>query len=151
LINIANKRMADLAEIYEDDPLFNKKVESFDFYQKQASQIEKDQILEEVEHLKDHPLKLANKMLQIGEKYYNENYKELDEAGGLKELISFKNSEIERMQRKLDKLERKLSQYNDYDSPTNKIDELGDTENVVEQKPESGLDEAFGERDRKKR
>ncbi len=153
LILIANKRVADLAELYEDDPLFNKKVEAFDFCIKHSSEIERDEILEEISKFEGSSLKLAKKMYQIGEKYYNENYKELDEAGGLKELVAVKNSEVKRMQRKIDKLERELLQYKDYDIPKLNIDELGDTpmENLSTDKPGDVLGSLMIERDRKRR
>jgi hypothetical protein len=127
LIQIANQRVEDILVIYEDDPLSAKKVQAFKFYVENSSEVERDEILEEVEHLKDSPLKLAKKMFQIGERYYNENYKEIDEAGGLKELMSVKNTEIKRMRKRIDKLEKELLQYNDYDKPVLKMDELGDT------------------------
>lgn len=150
LVNIAAKRIDDLRTIYEDDPLFQKKAEAFDFFVNHCSEQEREDILDELKDSEDNDLKLAKKMLKIGEKYYEENYKELDSAGGLKELVSLKNIEIEKMKRKLDKLSRKLAEYEDYDKPNYKIDELGDTGNMVEGKPGTVIDEIFAERDRKK-
>jgi len=150
MIQSAHKRLSDLQTIYEEDPLFMKKAEAFDFFVNHCSEREREELLEELEEFEGSDLKLAKKMFKIGEKYYEENYKELDEAGGLKELVSLKNVEIEKMKRKLDKLERKLAQYDDYDKPTFKIDELGETDNVNPDKPGSVLDALEEERDRKK-
>lgn len=151
LIKTANKRLDDLQAIYEEDPLFMKKAQAFDFFVKHASDSEKEYLLDELSEFEDNDIKLAKRMYKIGEKYYEENYKEVEAAGGLKELLSLKNTEIEKMQRKLDKLERNLSSLEDYDKPNYKIDELGETGNAVEGKPGSTIDEIFEERDRKKR
>ncbi len=152
-INAANKRMVDLRDMYDGDPLFDKKVNAFDFFFNHASEQEKDDLLEELEGIDINSLKLPKKLFQIGEKYYEENYKELDEAGGLKELITVKNTEIKRMQRKIDKLEKELSQYNDFDKPNLRIDELGDTftENSSTDEPGNVLGSVIKERDNRRR
>ncbi|HQZ50072.1 MAG TPA: hypothetical protein PLF17_06095 [Chitinophagaceae bacterium] len=147
-INAANKRLGDLREVFEEDHLFDKKVAAFDFFVNHASEQEKDELVEELESFDINSLKLAKKLFQIGEKYYEENYKELDEAGGLKELVTTKNTEIKRMQRKIDKLEKELSRYSDYDKPTSRIDELGDTpENVSTVEPGNVLGSLIKQRD----
>jgi hypothetical protein len=147
-INAANKRLGDLREVFEEDHLFDKKVAAFDFFVNHASEQEKDNLVEELESFDINSLKLAKKLFQIGEKYYEENYKELDEAGGLKELVTAKNTEIKRMQRKIDKLEKELSRYSDYDKPTSRIDELGDTsENVSTVEPGNVLGSLIKQRD----
>ena len=151
-INAANKRLGDLREVFDEDPLFDKKVAAFDFFVNHASEQEKDELVEELESFDPNSLKLAKKLFQIGEKYYEENYKELDEAGGLKELVTVKNTEIKRMQRKIDKLEKELSRYNDYDKPTSRIDELGDTpEGVSTDEPGDVLGSLIKQRDGSKK
>ncbi len=152
-INSATKRVDDLREFYEDDVLFDKKLDAFNFFMKHSSEKEQDDLLEELESYDPNSLKLAKRLFKIGEKYYEENYRELDEAGGLKELVTVKNTEIKKMQRKIDKLERELLQYNDYDPSTMKIDELGDTpmENLSTDKPGDVLGSLIKERDHKKR
>ena len=141
-----------MREVFDEDPLFDKKVAAFDFFVNHASEQEKDELVEELESFDPNSLKLAKKMFQIGEKYYEENYKELDEAGGLKELVTVKNTEIKRMQRKIDKLEKELSRYNDYDKPTSRIDELGDTpEGVSTDEPGDVLGSLIKQRDGSKK
>lgn len=152
-INSASKRLGDLREVFDEDPLFDKKVEAFDFFVKHATEQERDELAEELEDFDPNSLKLAKRLFQIGEKYYEENYKELDEAGGLKELVSIKNTELKRMQRKIDKLEKELSQYNDFDKPNLRIDELGDTltENASTDEPGNVLGSILKERDSRRR
>ena len=58
------------------------------------------------------------------------------------------------MKKKIDKLESKLLQSNDYDSnPTMKIDELSDivTDDVTTHKPNDVFGQILKERDRKRR
>lgn len=154
LSNIANKRIGDLQELYGHDPLFNKKVAAFDSYVRDASEQEIDEILEELEDLKGSPLKLAKKMFDMGENFYNDIYSGLEKSGGLRAFIEEKNSEISRMKKKIDKLETKLLQSNDYDEkPTQKIDELSDvmTDDVTTYKPNDVLGQTMAERDRRRR
>lgn len=142
LLQIANQRVTDLEEIYDHDELFRKKLSAFDFLIQNSSEEEIEDIADELEAFKNNPLKLVKKMYTMGENYYNEVYKELDEAGGLKLFVSEKNEEIKRLRKKLDKLEKKRLESSDYDESTNfKIDELGDTEKATKQKPVSVLDQ----------
>jgi hypothetical protein len=153
-MKIANNKVADLAEIYDPDniPLFNKKIGAFDKFVFEATPEELDDLEEEFEKLQDNPLRLAKRMYQIGEKFYNDHLKEIEEAGGMKEIIAKKNAELEKKQKKIDKLEKELLQYADYDKKsTYKIDELGETEGVKStDKPGDVLGSLFKERDRKK-
>lgn len=152
LVKIANNRLEDLRELYEDDPLFNKKIAAFDLCINNSSDQEIDDIYDDLETFESTPLKLVKRMYQIGERYYNEGFNEIDKAGGLKNFLFEKNTELKRLQKKIDKLESKLLEYNDHDKPTYKIDELGDTlhENVSTDKPGDVLGSLFKERDRKK-
>ena len=154
LAQIANTRLEDLKELYGHDPLFNKKINAFDSYTRDASEQEIDEILDELEELKKSPLKLAKKMFDMGENFYNDIYSGLEKSGGLKAFIEEKNSEIIKMKKKIDKLETKLLQSNDYDSnPTMKIDELSDivTDDVTTHKPNDVFGQILKERDRKRR
>jgi DNA repair exonuclease SbcCD ATPase subunit len=152
LIQKANTRISDLEDI-SDDPLFKNKAAAFLELLKNSSDDEKEDILDQLEEFKDNPLKLAKKMYGMAENFYNEFYKDLDASGGIKGFVSQKNSEIQRLQKKIDKLERKLLEYNDYDKPTSRIDELVDSEvaGVTTNKPKDTLDQLFKERDHIKR
>lgn len=152
LIQKANTRIKDLEEI-SDDPLFKNKAAVFELYIQNCTEEERENILDELEELKDTPLKLAKKMYSIAESFYNEFYKDLDSAGGIKGFVSQKNSEIQRLQKKVDKLEKKLLEYNDHDKPVSRIDELVDAEveGVTQQKPKAILDQLFKERDHVKK
>ncbi len=153
LIQIANKRLGDLREFYEGDPLFDKKIAAFDLCINNSSDQEVDDIYDDLEQYEKNDLKLVKRMYQIGEKYYNEGFNEIDKAGGLKNFLTEKNSELKRLQKKIDKLEAALLDYNNYDKPTYKIDELGDTltTEMSLDKPGDVLGSLFKERDRKKK
>lgn len=153
MIDKAANRLQDLKSVYED-PLFDKKIQAFDFLIQGMTEEERDNLSDELSEIGDNDFKLVKKMYQIGEEYYNENYKELDEAGGLKELLTAKNDEIKRLQRKIDKLERKVLESNDYDTPTNKIDESADAvkpEKASIHKPNDVLGGLLERRDRSNR
>jgi hypothetical protein len=151
LTQIANKKLDDLREICEEDELFDKKIASFDHYVGSCSKEEIEDLVDDLEKLKDTPLKLAKKMLSIGEAFYNDIGKDIDNAGGVKGLLSTKNAELEKMQKKIDKLEKKLAEYDDYDKPTYKVDEISDVkehEGLTDSKPNDTLSQLFNERDR---
>ncbi len=148
LLQIANQRVIDLEEIYDHDPLFRKKLSAFDFLIQNSSEEEIEDIADELDEFKNNPLKLVKKMYMMGESYYNEVYKDLDEAGGLKQFITEKNEEIKKLRKKVDKLEKKHLESSDYDESTNyRIDELGDTDKVTKQKPGSALDQLEEEKE----
>lgn len=147
LIQIADKRLMDLRDIYEDDPLFEKKQDAFGELINNSTQEEREDILDELEPLKNSPLKLAKKMYAMGAKFYEEFYKDIDDAGGIKGMVAKKNEELARLQKKVDKLTKRLLKFEDYDKPTHRIDELGDTTNVESKTHASTLEAVFAERD----
>ena len=149
LIRLAGDRIDDLREIYEDDELFDKKADSFTSYYNNLSKDDKEDLIEEFDKIRDNKLRLAKRMYQLGTKYYEEELKEVEEAGGFKQLLGKKNSQLENLQKKLDKLTKKLLQYEDNGNPTYNIEESGDTSNLVKSKSyDTVVEEIFGERDR---
>lgn len=146
-INVANEKFQDLKDIFEDDEHFDKKVEAFNQFLTDADQEECEELLEELEKLKNSPLKMAKFMFKAGEKHF-ETYRDYLESGGLKKFLAAKNNEIEKLTRKIDKLKNKLLQYEDYDKSNLRIDELSDSEAMQTESPKSALDQLFGERDR---
>ena len=147
ILKVANQELKNIRK-YTDDALLDKKVRAFDFLLNNASQEEMNEILEELAELQDNPVKLAKRMLLLGEQYYDEVYKDFEESGGLKRFTKKKKSEVEKLQKKIDKLEKKLLQYEEYDKSTFRIDELSDSDKLQEVKPKSAFDEAVQERDR---
>lgn len=148
LIRIANKKVEDLREVYEDDKLFNKKLNAFDFFIQHASKEEVEDALDDLSGLENSPLKLAKKMYSIGEQYYNDFYKDFDDAGGFNKFAELKNKEIEKWKKEIDKLKKKLSQYEDHDKPTFRINELGGDVNQEPVQQADTLSEILYERDR---
>lgn len=125
LISIASEKMDDLKEILSEDEDFDNKLEAFDFLISNVSAKRRKEIFEDLVDLKDRPTKLARKMLSIGEEFYGNFYKELSEAGGFEEWLEVRDKKISKMQKTIDKQQKRLSQYEDHDQPTNRINELG--------------------------
>jgi uncharacterized coiled-coil DUF342 family protein len=85
----------------------------------------------------------------MGEEYYNEFYKDVEEAGSYKKLVAQKNKEVEKLQKEVDKLKKKMSELNEFnESPKYRIDEMSDAEEEPS-KDEDPLDEVFRERERR--
>jgi hypothetical protein len=124
IFKVGNKELENILK-YTDDPHLQDKVNAFDYFLSVGSKEEIEQVLEDLTDLLDDPLKLARKMLSIGQDVYEESYKGIKESGGFKNYLSKKDQEIEKLQKKLDKLEKKLLQYEDFDKPRYRIDETG--------------------------
>jgi hypothetical protein len=107
--------------IIDEDILLDKKVESFDFFMNEASHEEKVKVFEQLEKLKDKPILLAKKMLSIGNEYYEEAYKDFDEAGGFKRFKEKSNQEKEKLNKQVDKLNKEVlrlkEQYENFVEP----------------------------------
>jgi hypothetical protein len=58
------------------------------------------------------------KMLSIGEKHYNEGFKEILDNGGSRSAIQKKNKEIEKLTKEVEKYKKKLTEYENYDTTT---------------------------------
>jgi hypothetical protein len=124
IFKVANKELENILK-YTDDDRLQDKVNAFDYFLSVGSKEEIEQVFEDLSDLLDDPLKLARKMLSIGQEVYEESYKGIKEAGGFKNYLLQKDQDIEKLQKKLDKLEKKLLQYEDFDKPRYRIDETG--------------------------
>ena len=150
IFKVANKELENILK-YTDDQFLQDKVNAFDYFLSVGSKEEIEQVLEDLTDLLDDPLKLARKMLSIGQEVYEESYRSIKAAGGFKNYLSVKDQEIEKLQKKIDKLEKKLLQYEDFDKPRYRIDEMGDVEGG---KPATGspgndtISALFDERDK---
>lgn len=148
IFRTANKELENIRK-YTDDPLLQDKVDAFDYFLSVSSQEDIEEALVELKGLMDDPVKLTKKMLAIGQKAYEESYKEIKEAGGFKNYLSKKNQDVEKLQKKIDKLEKKLSQYEDFDKPRYRMGEMGDSEEGTPAK--DTITALFEERDNVKR
>jgi len=154
IFKVANKELQNILK-YTDDEHLQEKVNAFDYFLSVGSKEEIEQVFEDLSDLLDDPLKLARKMLSIGQDVYEESYKGIRQAGGFKNYLSQKDQEIEKLQKKLDKLEKKLLQYEDFDKPRYRIDETGSPGmgDVEGGKPANNdtISALFDERDKVKR
>ena len=125
IFKVANAELENIRK-YTDDPLLQEKVNAFDYFTVvMATPEEKEALLEEFQDLLTDPLQLTKKMLSIGKACYEDSYRDIQEAGGLKGYLSKKNTEIDKLTKTIGKLGKKLSQYEDYDRPTYGLKEMG--------------------------
>ena len=125
IFQIANQELANLQK-YTDDAHLPDKVKAFDYFLSIAPEKDVETLLEELTDLRDDPLKLARRMLAIGQEAYEHSYKAVQAAGSFKNYLAQKDEVVEKLEKKIDKLEKKLLQYEDFDQPRYRIDERGD-------------------------
>lgn len=137
IYRIANQELGNIRKYTEDEAL-DKKVVAFDMFIKYSQPQDIKEALEQLEALRDDPVKLTKEMLAIGQKFYEETYKHFEDAGGIKGFSQAQRQKIETLQKKIDKLEKKLQEYEDYDkSPKYKIGDVSESQN---ENDDSGLD-----------
>lgn len=124
VLKIANAELATLRK-YSDDDLLDEKVKAFDYFLNLAPLEDIQEALDDLTELSDEPIKLTKKMLAIGQHYYDTGYKDIKAAGGVFAYIDKKNQDIDQLHKTIDKLNKKLSQYEDFDKPRYRIAETG--------------------------
>ena len=144
----ANKELEFIRK-YTDDERLDDKVWAFDYFLLVAPTEEREQALEDLTDLMDTPLKLAKKMLSIGQ-VYEKSYREMKAAGGIQGMIAKKDQDIDNLHKSIDKLTKKLAQYEDYDKPRYRLDEsVGDPgESEEEASSKDTITSLFSHRDR---
>lgn len=146
ILHIANTELENLRK-YSDDALLDDKIKAFDYFLSLASKEEVEKACEDLEGLVNDPIKLVKKMLSIGKGYYDEFYKDIADAGGVQNYLKQKNEEIEKYQTTIDKLSKRLSQYEDYDQPRHRINEVGESKDAPPTKRDS-IEDLFHDRER---
>jgi CHASE3 domain sensor protein len=149
VLKAANSELDNLRK-YSDDRLLDDKIKAFDYFMTLADPEEIKDALDELNDLIDEPIKLAKKMLSIGQRYYDESYKDITESGSFHGFILKKNKQIEGFQKQIDKLNKKLSQYEDFDRTTSRINDMSEVGDSKEERRDS-ITDLFEERDRVKR
>jgi len=127
IFKVAKKEFDNIQKYTEDDS-FQDKLNAFEYLLAFSSQSEIDEIYEDLNELIDDPVKLAKKILNIGKDAYENSYKEIKKAGGIKNIIQEKNRSVEQLKKQIDKLEKKLLQYETYDKPNYRIGEVDGSE-----------------------
>lgn len=144
---IANQELENIRK-YTDDELLDDKVGAFDYFLLVASKEEREQALDDLTELIPTPLPLAKKMLSIGHGY-EASYREMKAAGSLYGLLTKKDQEASDLRKNLDKLTKKLAQYEDYDKPRYRLEEMG--ESMGQDPSGDTITSLFEDRDRIKR
>ena len=124
ILKIANAELVNLRK-YSDDELLDDKIKAFDYFLSVAPQEDIAESFEVLNDLIEDPVKLAKQMLNIGKRYYDESYKDIASSGGIAQYIKSKQEEIEKLNKSIDKLTKKLAQYEDFDKPRYRIAEMG--------------------------
>ena len=131
VLTLANKELENIRK-YTDDDRIDDKVGAFDYFLLVSSPEEREQALEDLTDLMDNPLALAKKMLSIGQTYET-SYRDMKDAGGIQGMIAKKDQNIDNLRKNIDKLTKKLAQYEDYDKPRYRIDDhVGETSGLEE-------------------
>ena len=143
----ANKELDNIRK-YTDDDHLDDKVAAFDYFLMVSSPEEREQALEDLTDLMDNPLTLAKKMLAIGQDHAH-HYRDMKEAGSLHGLITKKDQDILNLRKNLDKLTKKLAQFEDYDKPRYRIDDhVGEMSGLEEDAlPKDTISSLFHHRD----
>lgn len=115
-IDIAKQKLEVMRELSDDPSVFYKKFRAFEMVLMDSKPDEVALLEDELDDLKDNPVKLAKRIMEIGEENYNNYYKEFEDSGGFRKIIQNKNKELEKAKNSIDKLKKKLLQYEDYDT-----------------------------------
>lgn len=114
-IDIAYEKLGVMKELSDEPESFHKKYRAFEISLLDYKPDEMELLADELDELKDNPVKLAKKIMDMGEQYYNEYYKEFEESGGFRNIIEKRNKEEKKLKNEIDKLKKKLLTYEDFD------------------------------------
>ena len=146
ILKIANSELANFVK-YNEDPLLNEKIKSFDLLLSFSSEKEVREILEELNDLVDEPIRLAKKMLSLGDEFHKKSGSEIIATGSIPNYIKKQQEEIQKLNKTIDKLTKKMAEYEDYDQPQQRISEVGESKDASIEKRNS-IDSLFSERER---
>ena len=77
IFKIARAELPNIRKYNDEDAEFDDKVNAFDYFIQLGDREEVEETVKELESLKGDPTKLTKRMLAIGKKYYEEDYREL--------------------------------------------------------------------------
>jgi len=122
-LDIASEKLVVMKELSDDPESFHKKYRAFEISLLDYKPDEIELLADELDELKNNPVKLAKKIMDIADQYYNEYYKEFEETGGFRKIIEKRNKEEKKLKNEIDKLKKKLLTYEDFDKPKYRIGE----------------------------
>ena len=147
IFQIVNGELQHLRK-YSDDQQLEEKLKAFEYRLGTSSEEEVADLFDELKDLVEEPLKLTKKILSLGQESLDSSYGEIMKSGSIKNYISDLQKNNENLKKKVDKLLKKLAQYEAYDKPTYRLGEMGETENS----PDADIvGSIFKERDRHRR
>ena len=114
---IWDRELANMRK-YTDSPDLDRHIQAFQHFLKNGSPADVTEAFTELKALEKDEVAFTKKMLQMGKAYHDDVYKEIHEAGSLKDYKIKKEQEISKHLRHIDKLEKEIvkykEQYEDY-------------------------------------
>ena len=114
---IWDRELANMRK-YTDSPDLDRHIQAFQHFLKNGSPADVTEAFTELKALEKDEVAFTKKMLQMGKAYHDDVYKEIHEAGSLKDYKIKKEQEIAKHLRHIDKLEKEIvkykEQYEDY-------------------------------------
>lgn len=135
IFKVANPELDNISKYTEDDTLKDK-VAAFNYFLLNADPQELQEAHEELTELMNEPVKLAKRMIAIGQTAYDDSYKEILAAGSVKNLkkkydekMSLQAKEIDKLKKKIDNYKQKYEDYTEDSNvylPSGRHDESSD-------------------------
>lgn len=138
----------EVMERYSSNPQEIKiNTQAFQHLYDTSSWQEKQNILEELSGFDDDAVELTKQMLLLGAQHNNEVYSEINESGGIKQLIERYANENETLKKELDKSKKQYNKlkekYEDYNVPTQGIVPGGSSESSSSKSDALDIDAAL--------
>lgn len=117
----------EIAQTYQDatgDNSLEDKQYAYDAFMSDATEKERQEIYNQLEKLENSPMALFKKMISIGEKFIEDGYGELINAGGFRKYATQNKEKVNELHHKIDELSKKLLKYeqkSEYDRPNHDI------------------------------
>lgn len=116
ILRIGNKGIDRIRQsieegLLDEDEELDEKVKCFDMCMADSSTDEKLAILDELVKVKDDPVRLAKKMINIGKSYYDDVYKEVKEVGSLRQFKAKHDKKVAELQKKIDNKDKEILRY----------------------------------------
>lgn len=105
---------------YSEDGDFVKKMQAFDMMYKELDQESQVKLVDELLNMSS-PLKAIRKIVQTGEEELKSDLGEVLEFGSVKKYADAQKTKIQKMEKNIEQLKKKLSQYEDFDKPTEPV------------------------------
>lgn len=143
-ISVAAPKLEIMRELAENAEIFDKEKKAFNFMIMDTPDEELELLLEELDDLKDEPIKLAKKIMELGRENYINYYEDFYKYGGFRKTLKKKNKEIEKLKNEVDKLNKTILNNNGFtENPRYGISDDGNQADAGSDKSSSSNDDPF--------